>query len=66
MQAAYLRGKDAMKFQPDDPEAHFAVAEIAEKLKKRDEALIEFTAYLKLDPDGEHKKAAQSALARLK
>ena len=60
--AAYLRAKDALNTIPDDPLAHFAIAESARKLKKTDEAVAEFKLYLKLDPDGEKAKAAQRAL----
>jgi len=66
LNAAYLRSKDATTVQPQLPDAHFVLAEIAEKLKKRDEAVAEFTTYLKLQPDGDSSKAAQKALDRLK
>lgn len=66
LNAAYLRSKDATTVQPQLPDAHFVLAEIAEKLKKRDEAVAEFTTYLKLEPDGDSSKAAQKALDRLK
>ena len=59
---AYLRAKDAVKVQPEYPEAHFALGEAANKLGKKDEARAEFTAYLKLAPDGERAKAAEKAL----
>lgn len=65
LDAAYLRTKDAVKVQPDDPEVHFAHAQIAQKLKKHDEAIAEYNAYLKLDPDGEKIKAARKALSQL-
>jgi len=65
LNAAYLRVKDAVKSLPNDPETHFALAEMAQKLKKRDEAIAEFNAYLKLDPDGLKINAARKALAEL-
>jgi hypothetical protein len=65
LDAAYLRTKDAVKTQPDDPETHFALAQIAQKMKKRDEAIAEFNAYLKLDPDGLNINAARKALSQL-
>ncbi len=65
LQAAYLRSKDAVTLVPEDAEAHFALAEAARTLAKRAEAVAEYDAYLKLDPDGEHVKAAQKALAGL-
>ncbi|HXC96351.1 MAG TPA: tetratricopeptide repeat protein [Edaphobacter sp.] len=65
-QGAYLRAKDAVKIQPEYSATHFALAETAQKLKKNDEAITEYEAYLKLDPDGEKAKAAKKALADLK
>jgi tetratricopeptide (TPR) repeat protein len=64
-QGAYLRAKDAINVQPDYSAAHFALAEIAQKMKKKDEAIAEYQTYLKLDPDGEKAKAAKRALADL-
>jgi len=64
-EGAYLRAKDAVKTQPEYSAAHFALAEIAQKLKKTDEAIAEFQTYLKLDPEGEKAKAAKKALAEL-
>ena len=66
LNAAYLRTKDAVKLQPGDPEAHFALAEVARHLNKREEAVAEFQRYLKLDPEGDRVKSAQKALAALK
>jgi tetratricopeptide (TPR) repeat protein len=64
-QGAYLRAKDAVNVQPDYSDAHFALAEIAQKMKKKDEAIAEYHLYLKLDPDGEKAKAAKKALSEL-
>jgi hypothetical protein len=66
LKGAYLRDQDAVKTAPDDPEAHFALAEIAMKLNKRDEAIAEFNACLNLDPTDKQAKDARKALARLK
>lgn len=63
---AYLRAKDAVKIQPDYSAAHFTLAQVAQKLKKNDEAIAEFKIYLKLDPTGERSKEAQRALDELK
>ena len=63
---AYLRAQDAVKTQPDYSATHFALAQIAEKMKKKDEAIAEYRAYLKLDPDGDKAKAAQRALEQLR
>jgi hypothetical protein len=65
-QGAYLRVKDAITVQPDYSAAHFTLAEIAQKMKKKDEAIAEYQTYLKLDPDGEKAKAAKKALDELK
>jgi hypothetical protein len=65
LQGAYMRRQDAVKTVPDDPVAHFALAEIALKLNKRDEAIAEYNACLKLDPVDKQAKAARKALARL-
>ena len=62
---AYLRSQDAVKTVPDDPDAHFALAEAALKLNKRAEAIAEYNACLKLDPSDKVAKAARKALARL-
>ena len=66
LQGAYLRSQDAVKIAPDDPDAHFALAEAALSLKKRDEAIAEYNACLKLDPADKEAKAAHKALERLK
>jgi tetratricopeptide (TPR) repeat protein len=66
LQGAYLRGKDAVKIAPDDPDAHFTLAEVALKLNKKDEAIAEFSAVLKLDPTDKQAKDARKALGKLK
>jgi len=65
LNAAYLRTRDAVKYQPSDPETHLALARIAQKLNKRDEAIAEYNAYLQLDPDGTEINQAHKALAQL-
>jgi hypothetical protein len=66
LKGAYLRGQDAVKTAPDDPNAHFLLAELALKLNKRDEAIAEYTACLKLDPIPKQARDARKALAHLK
>jgi hypothetical protein len=66
LKGAYLRSQDAVKLAPDDADAHFALAEIARKLNKRDEAIVEYNACLKSDPTEKQAKEARKALARLK
>ena len=63
--AAYLRSKDAVKTIPDDPEAHLLLAQMAQRLNKKDEAVTEYNAALKFDPTDDQKKAASKALREL-
>jgi tetratricopeptide (TPR) repeat protein len=65
LNAAYLRARDAVKFQPSDPEAHYVLAHLAEKLHKRNEAITEYNSYIQLEPDGQKIKQARKALAQL-
>jgi hypothetical protein len=62
---AYMRGLDAVKIAPDDPVAHFIVAEAAMKLDKRQEAIQHYQECLKLDPIDKQAKAARKALDKL-
>jgi len=62
---AYDRAKDAVQYQPDDPYAHFALAEAARKLGKLDEAKSEYAAVLKLDPIPKQEKETKRALAEM-
>jgi len=62
---AYLRYKDAVTFDPDDPDAHFGLAEMARKKGKTAEAIAEYSATLKMDPKGKHAKESRKALAEL-
>lgn len=62
---AYMRARDAVKTAPDDPEAHFALAETAAKLGKKEEAIAEYKACLSLDPSDDRRKASDKALQRL-
>jgi hypothetical protein len=64
-QGAYLRFKDAVGYDPEDPDARFYLAEAASKLKHRDEAVTNYQECLKLDPGGDHDKAARRALTQL-
>jgi len=63
--AMYMRSKDAVKHQPTDPDAHLLLAESAQKLNKRDEAIAEYNATLKLDASEDQIKTARKALTRL-
>lgn len=64
-QGAYLRFKDAVSYDPEDPDARFYLAEAASKLKHRDEAVANYQECLKLDPGGDHDKASRRALTEL-
>ena len=64
-QGAYLRFKDAVDHAPDDPDARYSLAEAANKLNKRDEAILNYRECLKIDPAGDHDKASRKALQRL-
>ena len=52
LNAAYLRARDAVKYQPSDSEAHFVLGHLAQKLNKRDEAIAEYKASIQAEPDG--------------
>ena len=65
LNAAYLRARDAVKYQPSDPEAHFMLGHIAQKLNKREEATVEFNSYIQLEPDGQKIKQVRKALIQL-
>lgn len=65
LNAAYLRLQDAVKSLPNDSESHYALARMAQKMNKRDEAIAEYHAYIKLEPDGENVSRAQKALNQL-
>ena len=64
--AAYLRAKDAVRLDPTDEDAQYALAINADKLAKRDEAIAGYTAYLKLAPEGKEARQVQRALAALR
>ncbi len=62
---ALLRSKDAVKTVPDDPDAHFYLAETFQKLEMREQAIDEYNACLKLSPDDKEASSARKALAKL-
>lgn len=65
LMGAYLRYKDAVGHDPEQDEAQWGWAQMAEKLKKPDEAREHYEAYLNLDASGKHAKDAREALERL-
>jgi TolA-binding protein len=62
---ALLRSRDAVKTVPDDPDAHFFLAETFQKLEMREQAIDEYNACLKLTPDDKEASNARKALAKL-
>ena len=66
LKGAYLRSQDAVKTMPDDPDAHCTLGDAAMKLNKKDEAISEFNACLKLDPVDKQARDARKQLAKLK
>jgi tetratricopeptide (TPR) repeat protein len=62
---AYLRYKDAVVFDPENADAHFGLATMARKTGKTAEALTEYNAVLKLDPQSRHAKESRKAIAEL-
>jgi thioredoxin-like negative regulator of GroEL len=62
---AEARFKDALEHDPDDPEAHFAMAELLLKQKRNAEAAAELHKYLQVAPDDDHTRDAKKMLAKL-
>jgi tetratricopeptide (TPR) repeat protein len=62
---AYIRFKEALNLNPENPDAAFGVAESARKLNQTQEAIENYKLCLDLDPDGPRAKAARKALASL-
>ncbi len=63
---ATARYQDALQRDPDNPEAHFGLAEVLLKQNKRPEAVAQLQRYLELAPDDDHTKDAQKMLAKLR
>ncbi len=62
---AYLRYKDAVAFDPDNAYDHFQLARLARKTGKTAEAMSEYSATVKLDPQGKYAKEARKMLAEM-
>ncbi len=62
---ATARYKDALKRDPENPDAHYGLAEVLLKQNKRVEAAAELQRYLALAPDDDHTKDARKMLAKL-
>lgn len=62
---AVLRFKDALERKPNDPPATFRLAQSLEALHQADEARDDYSAYLKLEPEGQFAGEAKKALDRL-
>ena len=65
LSGAEQRFRDALQHDPEDPEAHFAMAELLLKQKRNPEAAVELRQYLTLAPDDDHTKDAKKLLAKL-
>ena len=64
--AAESRYAEALDWKPDDAIATFRLAQSEEKLGKKDEALKNYQAYLKILPSGEFAEEAKGGIERLK
>jgi hypothetical protein len=62
---AYARASDAVTNAGDDPNAHFALAEVARKLGMLDVAMAEYKKTLGLDPIPKQKKASELAIKQM-
>lgn len=62
---AELRFRDALEHKPNDPTATFMLAQALEGLGQADEARDDYTAYLKLAPNGNFAEQAKKALDRI-
>ena len=62
---AELRFRDALTYEPDNPEATFKLAESLAKLGNKAEACQRYTDYLKIAPNGEFAERAKDALRKL-
>lgn len=62
---AYIRFKEALNLNPENPDAAFGVAESARKLNQTQEAIENYKLCVDLDPDGPRAKAARKALTSL-
>lgn len=65
LSGAEARFKDALEHDPEDPEAHFAMAELLLRQKRNDDAAAQLKRYLELAPDDDHTKDAKKMLAKL-
>jgi tetratricopeptide (TPR) repeat protein len=64
--AAESRYAEALDWKPNDAIATFRLAQSEEKLGKKDDAVKNYQAYLKILPEGEFAAEAKSGIARLK
>ncbi len=62
---AQARFRDALQRDPDNPDAHFGLAQVLLKQSKRDEAVTHLKRYVQLAPDDNHTREAQKLLAKL-
>jgi tetratricopeptide (TPR) repeat protein len=63
--AAESRYQGALEWKPNDAIATFRLAQSEEKLGKKEEAIKNYQAYLKILPEGDFAKEAKDAIERL-
>jgi tetratricopeptide (TPR) repeat protein len=63
--AAESRYQEALVYKPKDADATFKLAQTQEKLKQFDEARDNYTAFLKIFPQGKQADEARKALDRM-
>lgn len=64
--AAESRLKEAVEIKPKSSEALIGLAQAQQKLGKRDDARLNYEAYLALNPNGADAEKVKNALAQLK
>ena len=64
-QGAYGRFEEAARLDPANIDAIYGLAEAADKLHHKDEALANYKLYLEVAPNGSQAKAARRALEGL-
>lgn len=64
--AAESRYQEALQWKPNDAEATFRLAQAEEKLGKKEDAVKNYQAYLKILPEGDYSAEAKSGIGRLR
>lgn len=63
--AAESRFEEALEWKPNDAEATFRLAQTCDKLGKKNDAVKNYQAYLRILPSGDYAEEAKTALERL-